>query len=259
MQLNHVRLGSGDPLVLIHGIGSQWQIWRPVLGLVAREREVIALDMPGFGASPPLPEDQQAHAIGLAAGVAAFFDEIGLERAHLAGNSLGGWVSMELAKLGRATRVTGICAAGFWGDRGAPRHTELILKQTRWLSSRAWGRRAAARTLARDGLRPYLGRDLFARPERVPYAAALEATMAFGTCAGWDATVEALEGQRFRDDGSIDVPVTLAWGEKDVVISKSCRLADEIPAGARVITMPGWGHVPTYDDPDGIARLLLES
>jgi pimeloyl-ACP methyl ester carboxylesterase len=92
----------------------------------------------------------------------------------------------------------------------------------------------------------------------VPYAAAIEAATAFGTCAGWDATIEALEGERFRDDGTIDVPVTLAWGEHDVVIGKRCRMPTEIPAHARVVTMPSWGHVPTYDDPGGIARLLLE-
>src|SRR5688572_27241453 len=76
MSLAHIRRGSGPPLVLIHGIGSQWQMWQPVLERVAQEREAVALDLPGFGDS----EEHRARPTvdALASAVAEFLDELGL-------------------------------------------------------------------------------------------------------------------------------------------------------------------------------------
>ena len=87
MALAHVRRGSGPPLVLIHGIGSQWQMWRPVLDRVSREREVVAVDLPGFGESAALGTAPTVEA--LADAVADLLARIGLSGAHAAGNSLG--------------------------------------------------------------------------------------------------------------------------------------------------------------------------
>jgi len=99
MALAHVRRGSGPPLVLIHGIGSQWQMWRPVLDRVSREREVVAVDLPGFGDSAPLPGRPTVEA--LAGAVAEFLDGLGLAGAHAAGNSLGGGNSRQSARAQR--------------------------------------------------------------------------------------------------------------------------------------------------------------
>ena len=119
--LHHVRQGRGEPLLLIHPLGSELVVWEPVLELLAAERDVIAVDMPGFGASPPLPKGQAYSPQGLAAALAGFLDALGIERAHLAGNSLGGWVALELAGLGRALSVTGLSPAGFWSRPLGPR------------------------------------------------------------------------------------------------------------------------------------------
>src|SRR3954452_1827367 len=92
MRLSHHRAGSGEPVLLIHGVGSQWQVWEPVIERVAREREVIAMDMPGFGGSPTLPIGVVPTVSALSDSVASFLDDIGIERAVLGGNSLGGFV-----------------------------------------------------------------------------------------------------------------------------------------------------------------------
>ncbi len=106
MTLAHVRRGSGPPLALIHGIGSQWQMWEPVLERLSREREVVALDLPGFGDSE---EHRARPTVEALAGVAAeFLDGIGLAGAHVAGNSLGGGVALQLARMGE---VRSACAA----------------------------------------------------------------------------------------------------------------------------------------------------
>src|SRR4051794_37523494 len=113
MRLSHHRAGSGEPLVLIHGVGSQWQVWQPVIPALERERDVIALDLPGFGDSPSLPIGVVPNAAALADAVAGFLDSLGIERPVIGGNSLGGWIALELAARGRARAVVGVSPAGF--------------------------------------------------------------------------------------------------------------------------------------------------
>ena len=121
--LHYVRRGSGEPLVLIHPLGAELVVWEPVMERLARERDVIAVDLPGFGRSPGL--DRTPTPRMLADAVGGLMDDLGLSRAHVAGNSLGGWVALELAKAGRALSVTGLCTAGLWsrpiGPRPGPR------------------------------------------------------------------------------------------------------------------------------------------
>ena len=101
MAIAYARSGSGDPLVLIHGLGGSRRIWEPVVDRLAAERDVIAVDLPGFGESAELaPDDGPPTPASLAATVADLCAELGIERPHVAGNSLGGWVALELAKAG---------------------------------------------------------------------------------------------------------------------------------------------------------------
>ena len=102
MHLNYYRAGSGEPLVLIHGLGLRWQTWEPVLPRLTAERDVVVIDLPGFADSPPPPPGAPASIASLSRLVGEFLDQLGLERPHVAGNSLGGWLSLELAQLGRA-------------------------------------------------------------------------------------------------------------------------------------------------------------
>ena len=98
MAVAHSRAGSGEPLVLVHGLGGSRRIWAPVIDRLEAEREVIAVDLPGFGESAPLADGTPPTAANLAGAVDELVGELGLERPHLAGNSLGGWVALELAK-----------------------------------------------------------------------------------------------------------------------------------------------------------------
>lgn len=108
MDLNHHRSGHGDPLLLIHGIGSRWQMWEPVIGTLAAQHEVIAIDLPGFGDSP-MPAPGTAPGLdSLTSLVQAFAEQIGVGRPHVAGNSLGGLIALELAKRGQARSATAL-------------------------------------------------------------------------------------------------------------------------------------------------------
>src|SRR4051794_1445701 len=114
--LEHTRTGEGPPLVLLHGVGGRREMWDPVVPLLAPHREGITIDLPGFGASR-LSDGQDLRAAGIAATVADFCAQIGVERPHVGGNSLGGWVSLEMAKAGRVASATGVAPAGLWRVR----------------------------------------------------------------------------------------------------------------------------------------------
>src|SRR5690349_906480 len=118
--LAYTRVGSGEPLVLIHALGADRRMWDPVLDLLASERDVIAFDLPGFGGSRSI---SPARPIDLAASVAASLGALGIARPAVAGVSLGGWVALELALAGEASAVTAIAPAGLWSAPLAPRRS----------------------------------------------------------------------------------------------------------------------------------------
>jgi pimeloyl-ACP methyl ester carboxylesterase len=256
--LNHHRQGSGrdEPLVLIPGIGSRWQIWAPVIDRLAAQREVVALDLPGFGGSPMPPPGTSAGPESLASLVHEFFEESGLQRPHVAGNSLGGLVALELARRGQARSVTAISPVGF-GSRpevvGARVALWLSLRAARFIAPRAGRllRPPAARGLA---LSPF-----FAHPARVPAPVAAAHVRAFAAAPWFDETLPTVRAWHFCNAAGITVPVTIAWGDKDRLLppSQARRAARLIPS-AQMVTLKDCGHAPTYDDPEQVARVLLE-
>jgi pimeloyl-ACP methyl ester carboxylesterase len=249
VRLNHVRRGRGEPLVLVHPLGGELVVWEPVFDTLAAERDVIAVDMPGFGSSPRLEEVGELTPAVLARSIAAFLDELGVQRAHLAGNSLGGWVALELALLGRALSVAGLCTAGLWSRPLEPRR-EVRRRAGRLLLPLV---HALART--EPGRRALLGRHV-ARPERVPPRAAARLARAYLTAPSYSSASTAMRSGMFNGLEQLDVPVTLAWGELDRVVSRPKR---PLPPTVRTITIAGCGHVPTWDDPEQVSRVLLEA
>ena len=222
MELNYHRAGSGPPLVLIHGIGSRWQVWDPVLTRLQAERDVIALDLPGFGASPMPPPGTPPGPASLTSLVSEFLDQLGLERPHVAGNSLGGWISLELAKRGRVRSATALSPAGFHNDR------EVVYQR-----ACLWSAVRAARMLLpvadRIAASP-TGRKLafslfFAHPELVPADDAVASSAALANAPWFDETLPALLAEQFTGGEQITVPVTIAWGERDRLLLPARRRA----------------------------------
>ena len=245
--LNYVRRGSGEPLVLIHPLGGELVVWEPVLERLARDRDVIAVDLPGFGASRPLASGVAATPQLLARSVASFLDELALGRVHVAGNSLGGWVALELAKANRALSVAGLCTAGFWKRPLGPRPGRGIRRIGRALLPvlPALLRSASGRCLVLRGS--------VARPERVPPHAATRLVRSYLSSPGFEGANSAMRAEVFAGVEDIRVPVTLAWGEHDRVVA---RPRTRVPDW-RTVILHGCGHIPTWDDPDQVARMLL--
>jgi pimeloyl-ACP methyl ester carboxylesterase len=258
MPIHHVRDGTGPTLVLIHGLGSHLQVWDPVLPRLVPERDVIVLDLPGFGESTPLPAGVTPSAAALATAVARFLDEMHVERPHVAGNSLGGWVALELARLGRARSLTLVSPGGFWNEPER-RFATASLRVARWLARTFTN--VLPRLLASAAGRRIVMSQIFAHPERIPAAAAIAATQAFTQAPGFDATfaTAAVPGVGFRRGAEVICPVTIAWGDRDRLLPPwQARRAAAQLAGAKLVTLAGCGHTPMWDDPAQVARVLLE-
>jgi pimeloyl-ACP methyl ester carboxylesterase len=255
MVLNHARRGSGEPLLLLHSLGGSLVQWSPVLPVLTAHREVIAVDMPGFGDSPPLPDGIQPTAANLATGVVDFCESIGLSRqADVAGISLGGWVAIECARQGGARSVVGICAAGFW--RQAPGGSSNALDRARSVGRRMRPLLGPLMWTA-PGRRLALGHFVH-HPERLSRGEARAMARAYVTAPAYPEASALMRGGTIGAIDHVEIPVTLAWGGEDQVVRNRPLRAGILPKRVRQVELPGCGHVPTWDDPDLVARVVLE-
>ena len=255
--LHHVRepdAPDAPPLVLLAGIGSHGAAWRPVVPLLAPHRDVWRVDLPGFGRSEGFPAGEPTGLDALAGATERFLDAVGLERPHVAGNSLGGAVGLELGRRGRVASVTALSPAGFAGrvgNRWAGQSLALTYRAARRLEPVArWGFR-------RPRMRRLLMGQMYAHPERIRPGEAYADLVALRESEGFADTLAALGGHRFA--GAIDVPVTIAWGTRDALLlpNQALRARRLLPT-ARHVWLHGCGHVPMSDDPELVARVLLE-
>ena len=255
-EINYHRAGSGPPLLLMHGIGMSWQAFKAVLPRLEAERDVIAIDLPGFGRSPRPPDGTPAGAATLSRLVIELLDELGLERPHVAGNSLGGRISLELAKAGRASTATALSPAGFVQGR-----EQLLLRASligTYEGGRAISRYAGPLTATAVG-RTLLGWHMFQRPWRCDPADMAEAFRTVADATWFIETMHTLLTDQFSGGEQISVPVTIAWGQHDrlLLLRQAPRAGAAIPH-AKLVTLYGCGHVPMTDDPEQVARVLLE-
>lgn len=256
MTLAYDRTGSGPRLVLIHGIGSRRGVWKPVVPLLAGERDVLAADLPGFGDSPVLPGGEQPTVAALARAVAAWWGELGIERPHVAGNSLGGGIALELARAGVVASATALSPIGFWSP-AENAYGGAMLRITHFACTRLG---AQTRSLVRTPL----GRELtlglmFGRPARVDPREAVADVDGLAHALGWEATLPLVRAYEFeRGEQLRDVRVTIGWGTRDrLLIPRQARRARAALPQARHVPLPGCGHIPMSDDPEGVAALLL--
>lgn len=251
--LNHHRTGSGEPLVLIHGFAHHWQGWGPVLELLADRFEVIAVDLPGFGNSPPLSPGTSHDVHAYASAIAGFLDAQGLGSPHVVGNSMGGGIALELAAAGRARSVTAISPVGFWS--AAERRALQVFFGLLAADIPPLRRTMVAAAGTRAGRRA-LGWVLFAHGDRMP-ASDFRAMLSNAWASpAFDDALAAFTGYRFRAAGRLpDIPVTVAWGEHDRLLfygRQAPRARKQLPA-AEHVTLPDAGHTPNWDAPQLVA------
>jgi pimeloyl-ACP methyl ester carboxylesterase len=246
--------GAGPPLVLLHGTGSRRALWDPVIAAASRERRTLALDLPGFGASPP--EGFEPGIEGYVARLASWFAEQGLDRPHVAGNSMGGGIALELARARLVASATAISPVGFWTRR------ELRFAQRSVAASRAIGGliRPAVPAITRSAVgRTMLFGQMRARPWRMPAGEAVAELEAFVDAPWVGPVLQAFGRYRFHDGEELrGVPVTVAWGTRDaLLIPRQALRARRMLPWARHVALRGCGHLPFHDDPEAVAAVLL--
>ncbi|MFI9328881.1 alpha/beta fold hydrolase [Kitasatospora sp. NPDC052868] len=250
------RLGTGTPLLLLHGIGHHWQAWDPVLPALAERHDVIAVDLPGFGTSPALPSGVPYGLDAVVPVLGELCAALGVERPHVAGNSLGGLLALGLGRAGLARSVTALSPAGFWTE-AERRYAFGVLAGMR-LGARLLPEPAVERLSRSTVGRTLLVSTVYARPGLRSPAAAVAETRALRLATGFEETLAVGRTIRFTGDVTA-APVTIAWGTRDRILLRrqGVRALREIPA-ARLVRLPGCGHVPMSDDPGLVARVVLD-
>ena len=226
-----------------------------MLPQLERSFDVLALDLPGFGHSSPLPAGVEPTPEALADAVEDAMDEAGVTAAHLAGNSLGGWIALELARRERALTVTAISPGGLQHRR-----------ERAWGKNVLLGMRWIARTMPAPEalLRNAVGRTLFAgptlgRPWRADPDDVLEQTELFAGAPAFDATLPHTFNRQVYGLDAIDCPVLLLWGTRDLILlpRQGPRFERLIP-NCELRYLKGLGHVPMSDDPQLLADAIAD-
>ena len=241
--------------MLIHGIGHTWRGFRPMLPALERRFDVLAVDLPGFGKSAPFPPGVDSTPEALADAVEDEIARAGFDTAHFAGNSLGGWISLELARRGRARTVTAISPAGLQHGREKDWGAAL-LRGMRWAAKNL----PAPEPLLRNAVtRSLLAGPTSGRPWRYDPDQLMEESELFASCAGFDDTLPHTFHAQPRGLTELDVPVLILWGTLDVILlPRQGRRFERLIPNAELRYIRGIGHTPMSDAPEELADAIEE-
>jgi pimeloyl-ACP methyl ester carboxylesterase len=252
--INHHRQGSGPPLVLVHGVGHHWQVWRPVVERLCDEFEVFACDLPGMGASPPLPAGVPRTMASYVDAMQAFFDDQGFGRPHFAGNSMGGGIALELARRRRVRSASAFCPVGF----ATPLERDFAGASLAALVKIPRALRPATVALLRTPARLALLGQLFGYPARLPVQEAVSSLEDVWAAPSFISALRGLRDYELTDPDELrGVALTVAWGEHDRLLlyrRQAPRARTRLP-WARHLAL-GAGHIPFYDDPPACTEVI---
>ncbi len=252
------RGGSGPPLVCLHGFTDTWRTWELILPELERRHDVFAPTLPGHAGGPPLADELTRGSLPDA--IERAMDDAGLGTAHIVGNSLGGYVSLQLAARGRAESVVALAPAGGWarGDESFRetlgffvemqellRHTAPHAEQT---VASLQGRRRATQLLSTNF-------------EHIPAELIAHQIRGAANCPAVIPLVEYARREGYRLEAEeITCPVRILWGTNDQLLawpSAAARYRDEWLPHADWVTLDGVGHCPQLDVPLETAQLIL--
>ncbi|MEQ3553286.1 alpha/beta hydrolase [Pseudonocardia nematodicida] len=251
------RGGSGPPLLLLHGMTSSWRAWRPLLPMLEQHHEVWAVTLPGHYGGPSLPDEPFSIDV-MVDGLIARLDALGVpETPHVAGNSLGGWAALELARRGRAASVVALSPAGAWA---MPSDLYRLLATFRvgallagWAPVRVLAscrllRRVLLRTVSEHADR-YHGDDVDVLFDDLVGCTALDPLL---SAASMDTMIEPFD--------EAPCPTRIAWSGVDRTIpyGRYAQPMMEAVPGAELVVLPGVGHVPMVDNPALVAWTILQ-
>jgi pimeloyl-ACP methyl ester carboxylesterase len=252
------RGGSGPPLVCLHGFADTWRTWELVLPALERHHDVLALTLAGHAGGPPI--DGEISAAALADGVERAMDEAGFQTAHIAGNSLGGWVALQLAARGRARTVVALAPAGGWA-RGDESYKDTLRLQSSMLDSLKSAAPYAEAILASPAGRRRATQYVATNFEHIPVELVAHLMRGAASCDAGHALID----QALREEWSLDAeritcPARIVWGTADRLLSwpsAAARFRHEWLPHADWVELEGIGHCPQLDVPVETAQLIL--
>jgi pimeloyl-ACP methyl ester carboxylesterase len=253
------RGGTGSPLLLLHGIGGIWRVWSPLLPYLEPHHDVIVPTLPGHAGGAPLDSNLAPSVEALADAVEEELDRMGLREVHIAGNSLGGWIGIELARRGRARSLVLFSPPGAWRSQ---RSIEFRAAGVRHSISALGHYSSRADAMAANALMRWLLLSAqVAHPNRVAPETLAAYIRANGAAPIVAPLLRAIPLRQVPPLPTVrDYPVRLVWGDRDRVLpfdSFGAPMLERLP-GAELIRLKGVGHVPMSDEPDIVAKLILE-
>lgn len=254
-RLEYLDHGTGSPVVLLHGLGCCWQWWLECLPALAAHHRVIAVDLPGFGASDPLPTGSGMPVYADA--VAGLLRRLGLGDVTLVGHSMGGLVAMDVA-LHHPELVRKLVLVGSGGAPMSERRLRSVLTVLR-IAHATLARPGVTRLLVeRRAARRILLRGAMRDPGVMSDELAAVVLPRLDAPAFLDAVAASAAAVRACRPESLVLPTALVWGEHDLFapLHTAEELLERLPAG-RLVVLPGLGHSPMVEAPHLFAEVLL--
>jgi pimeloyl-ACP methyl ester carboxylesterase len=252
------RGGSGPPLVLIHGFVDTWRVWDLVRPQLEPHHDVLAPALVGHADGPPLTGEVTRELLPDA--LEAAMDEAGFETAHIVGNSLGGYMALQLAARGRARSVVALAPAGGWaaGDDSYVEGLDFfpqLVEQVRAIAPHA------ERLLATPEGKRRATLFTSVNYEHIPVELLAAQTRAVAACEGVVPMTEFAKREGYElDPERIGCPVRIVWGTEDKLLpwpSAAIRFREDWLPNADWVVLDGVGHCPQLDVPLETAQLIL--
>jgi pimeloyl-ACP methyl ester carboxylesterase len=258
--VNYVDIGSGElePIVFVHGLGGQWQNFLENIPRAAQERRVIALDLPGFGATP-----EPGHKItipGYGRCVDALCEELSLGRVDMVGNSMGGYIAAEVA-IQFPERIDQLILISAAGITSADIARRPILTVGRIATAMVSYGAARHRQIASRPKSRHMALALVARyPSLLRADLAYEGFILGAGKPGFDGALRACLEYDFRDRlPEIRQPTLIVWGEKDSIIPvRDAHEFERLIPDSRKVVMRDTGHIPMAERPETFNDLMME-
>lgn len=254
--MQNTRSGRGKPLLLIHGLGGSHRSWDTVSNALAKARDVIAIDLPGHGQTPP--EADSGTFVGLARGLEEWLVNEHLEGIDMVGSSMGARLVLEMARRGRAGAVVALDPGGFWQgwERTFFRTTitaSIALVRAMQPALPAITSNVASRTA--------LMLQLSAKPWALPPSLVLNELRSFAGTSTFDSLVKDLaSGPMQEGPADTDAPVVIGWGRKDrLCLPRQASRAMLAFPNAKLHWFEQSGHFPLWDQPTDTIQVILDT
>jgi pimeloyl-ACP methyl ester carboxylesterase len=251
----HSHATSQEVILLIHGMGSASTAWQPITADLESTFTVVTIDLPGHGKTP-MDQTQPMDPKALANSVFETMDSLGISKFHIVGNSLGGWIALEMAAMNPSTvtSVTGLAPAGLWRKPFVARYPGTAIARIMASSLKV----VSPVLLHYEWARKIGFENVSPRWREFSYELCLEATNAMATAAGYYPAWDALLRKRFEESVPESVPITVIFGDSDRTLpAATCQERSLLPVHSKWLILSECGHAPMWDHPTEVINQIL--